>query len=231
MTHVNLLWDIDGTLLDTHGLGVKPLENAIRTEYQNAPSLIRGKFSGYTDFEIIAELSETDIDNPTNHPCYSRIITAYTESLRIVFERESATSIGDVPNVFLELEKFPRINSYIGTGNYELAGWLKLQSAALDKFFSPGSMFGGDLQRMRRPEIIKYAKNNLVRRGILIIIGDSPSDVNAAKINGVEIIGVPTGHHDFSTLNRLIPGRVLSPKWKVNELLQKIDEIASRVAL
>ena len=230
MTHVNLLWDIDGTLLDTHGLGVKPLENAIRVEYQNALSLIRGKFSGYTDFEIIAELSETDIDNPTNHKCYSRIVTAYTDSLRIVFERESATSIGDVPNVFLELANFPKITSYIGTGNYELTGWLKLQSAALDKFFSPESMFGGDLQRMRRPEIIKYAKNKLAGRGIPIIIGDSPSDVNAAKLNGVEIIGVPTGHHDFSTLSRLIPGRVLSPKWKVDELLLKIEEIAGMAA-
>jgi len=231
MNLVNLLWDIDGTLLDTHGLGVKPLENAIRTEFQNALSLIRGKFSGYTDFEIIAELSETDIDNPANHESYSRIITAYTDSLRIVFEQESATPIGDVPNVLLELENSPKIKSYIGTGNYELTGWLKLQSAALDRFFSPESMFGGDLKRMRRPDIIEYAKNMLAGGGIPIIIGDSPSDVNAAKLNGIEIIGVPTGHHDFSTLNRLIPGRVLSPKWKVDELLIKIEEIASLAAL
>lgn len=231
MTHINLLWDIDGTLLDTHGLGVKPLENAIRAEYQKALSLIRGKFSGYTDFEIIADLSETDIDDPTNHEGYLRIITAYTDSLRIVFEEESVTSIGDVPSILSELQNFPRIKSYIGTGNYELTGWLKLQSAALDKFFSPESMFGGDLQRMRRPEIIKYAKNKLAGGGIPIIIGDSPSDVNAAKLNAVEIIGVPTGHYDFSTLNHLIPGQVLPPKWKLDELLLKIEEIVGTATL
>jgi phosphoglycolate phosphatase-like HAD superfamily hydrolase len=112
-----------------------------------------------------------------------------------------------------------------------LTGWLKLQSAALDKFFSPESMFGGDLQRMRRPDIIEYAKNTLAGGGIPIIIGDSPSDVNAAKLNGIEIIGVPTGHHDFSTLNRLIPGRVLPPTWKLDELLIKIEEVAGTVAL
>lgn len=226
MTHVNLLWDIDGTLLDTHGLGVKPLENAIRTEYQNAPSLIRGKFSGYTDFEIIAELSETDIDNPINHQRYSRVINAYSDSLRIAFEKESATPIGNVPNVLMELKSYPRIKSYIGTGNYELTGWLKLRSASLDQFFSPESMFGGSLQKMRRSEIVKYAINNLAGRGFPIIIGDSLSDIEAAKLNGVEIIGVPTGHHDFATLDRLIPGRVLSPKWKIGELLLKIEEIA-----
>jgi phosphoglycolate phosphatase-like HAD superfamily hydrolase len=231
MYQVNLLWDIDGTLLDTHGLGVKPLENAIRAEFQNALSLIRGKFSGYTDFEIISELSETDINNPVNHECYSRIIAAYADSLRIVFEEKSATSIGDVSNVLLELKNFPSIKSYIGTGNYEMTGWLKLQSAALDKFFTPKKVFGGDLQRMRRSEIIKYAKNELGGQGIPIIIGDSPSDVYAAKLNGVEIIGVPTGHHDFSTLNHLIPGRVLSPTWKFDELLQKIEDVAGASAL
>jgi phosphoglycolate phosphatase-like HAD superfamily hydrolase len=231
MNQVNLLWDIDGTLVDTHGLGVKPLESAIRAEFQSALSLIRGKFSGYTDFEIIAELSETDIGNPANHECYSRIITAYTDSLRIVFEEESATPIGDVANVLLELENFPRIKSYIGTGNYELTGWLKLQSAALDKFFTFETIFGGDLQRMRRSEVIKYAKDKLAGQGILIIIGDSPSDVNAAKLNGVEIIGVPTGHHDFSTLNQLIPGQVMPPKWNLNHLLQKIKEVIGTVTL
>jgi phosphoglycolate phosphatase len=225
MYQVNLLWDIDGTLLDTHGLGVKPLENAIRAEFQNAPSLIRGKFSGYTDFEIIAELSKTDIHNPVNHECYSRIITAYAASLRLAFEEKSATPIGDVSKVLLELVSFPSIKSSIGTGNYEMTGWLKLQSAGLDKFFTPEIVFGGNLQRMRRPEIIKHAKSELSGLGILIIIGDSPSDVNAAKLNGVEIIGVPTGHHDFSALNQIIPGRVLPPTWNLDELLQKIEEV------
>ena len=230
MSPITLIWDIDGTLLDTHGLGVKPLENAIRMEFPKASTLVRGKFSGFTDFEIIADLSDTDMDNPINHERYVRIISDYTNSLRVAFEGESATSIGEVSNVLSGLKNISWVRSYIGTGNYKLTGWLKLQSAELDKFFSPESMFGGDVSRMRRSEIIKYAKTKLSSRGIPIIIGDSPADIHAAKFNAIKVIGVPTGHHDFSTLNNLIPGWVLPPNWKLDDLLIKIEEAVSEAA-
>ena len=136
MSPITLIWDIDGTLLDTHGLGVKPLENAVKLEYQNSLNLIRGKYSGYTDFEIIADLSGTDIDSPFHHDGYFRVINTYQKSLAKVFERASATPIGEITNILTELQKYSWIESYVGTGNYELTGWLKLQSAALDKFFT-----------------------------------------------------------------------------------------------
>lgn len=231
MSPINLIWDIDGTLLDTHGLGVKPLENAVKLEYQNSLNLIRGKYSGFTDFEIIADLSGTDIDSPFHHDGYFRVINTYQKSLAKVFERASATPIGEVPNILTELQKYSWIESYVGTGNYELTGWLKLQSAALDKFFTSESVFGANLNRMRRRDIIEHAKTTLDSRGIPIIIGDSPADVYAAKINHVEIVGVPTGHHDFSTLNHLIPGRVLPQNWELSDLLLMIEKISGRNAL
>jgi phosphoglycolate phosphatase-like HAD superfamily hydrolase len=231
MTRVNLLWDIDGTLLDTHGIGVKPLENAIRMEFPKASTLVRGKFSGFTDFEIIAALSGTDMNNPINHERYIRIISDYTNSLRVAFEGESATSIGEVSNVLSGLKDISWVRSYIGTGNYELTGWLKLQSAELDKFFSPESMFGGDVSRMQRSEIIKNAKTKLGNSGIPIIIGDSPADIHAAELNAIKVIGVPTGYHDFSTLNKLIPGWVLPPNWRLDDLLIKVEEVSSTAAL
>jgi phosphoglycolate phosphatase-like HAD superfamily hydrolase len=92
-------------------------------------------------------------------------------------------------------------------------------------------MFGGDVSRMQRSEIIKNAKTKLGNSGIPIIIGDSPADIHAAGLNAIKVIGVPTGHHHFSTLNKLIPGWVLPPNWKLDDLLIKIEEAVGAAAL
>jgi len=228
MMQVCLLWDIDGTLLDTNGLGVVPFEAAIRSEFPKAHELIRGKYSGFTDFEIIADLTGDKLSDTVDTETYLKVLTEYTASLGEKFKSSSAKPLGNIKQTLFKLQQVPWITSYIVTGNYEPAGWLKLKSAGLDTFFTEQSYFGSDLTRMTRRDVAKYAKECLKGHGDLIIIGDTPSDVLAANFNGLDIIGVPTGHHDFKTLNQMIPGNVLMKDWTFDNLLTLVKRIQAR---
>jgi phosphoglycolate phosphatase len=225
MMRVCLMWDIDGTLLDTNGLGVVPFEEAIRSQFPKAHELIRGKYSGFTDFEIIADLTGDKLSDSADIETYLKVLTEYTASLEEKFKSSSAKPIGNIEETLFKLRQVPWITSYIVTGNYEPAGWLKLKSAGLDKFFTEQRYFGSDLSRMTRRDVVKYAKESLKGYGDLIVIGDTPSDILAANFNGLKIIGVPTGHHEFKTLNQMIPGNVLSKVWGFDNLLTLVTRI------
>ena len=51
-----LLWDIDGTLLDTGGSGVQPLVDAIKKHTGLEIAFHRENVSGLTDYEIVQKL-------------------------------------------------------------------------------------------------------------------------------------------------------------------------------
>ena len=227
MRPICLLWDIDGTLLNTRGAGVQPLEAAIGVEFNMKVQLERGKYSGYTDFEIIADLTSTTIQDPIFAHRYEMVLDNYTLDLESALAQNPAVSIGQVRNVISELNKVPGCTSFIGTGNYHAAALKKLESAGFSELFDSESIFGASVNRMQRPEIIKHAKESISDQFQIIVIGDAPADIQAARINELDVISVATGHHKFDELNRLNPGYVLDEGWNYSEFICLLDSISS----
>ncbi len=83
------------------------------------------------------------------------------------------------------------------TGNTEENAWLKLKSAGIDKYFSFGGF--GDTAETREElvlEAISKAEKHLGKtfmREEIMVIGDTPHDIRAAKAAGVRVIGVASG--------------------------------------
>ena len=223
-----LLWDIDGTLLDTHGAGVRPLENAIEQEFGVSVKLERGKFSGYTDFEIISALTATNLDDISCLPKYESALKHYAIELEIALSKSRATAIGNIREVLIDLKTIYGWESFIGTGNYEGAAAHKLKSAGLIEFFPHNHLFGATGSRMKRPGIIAYARKALAADFEPIVIGDAPADISAAKLNNLKVIATPTGHHSYAELNELAPGMVLNPSWSLQDLLEKLTPVRSK---
>ena len=221
------MWDIDGTLLDTHGVGVRPLENAIEQEFGVSVKLERGKFSGYTDFEIISALTATNLEDVSYLQKYESVLKHYAIELEIALSKSRATALGNIREVLLDLNTLYGWESFIGTGNYEGAAVHKLESAGLVEFFPQNHLFGATGSRMKRPEIIAYARNVLAADFEPIVIGDAPADIHAAKLNNLKVIATPTGHHSYRELNELAPGMVLSPSWSLQDLLEKLTLVRS----
>ncbi len=87
------------------------------------------------------------------------------------------------------------------SGNLETVGWLKLEKAGLRPVFAFGS-FSFPLQA--RAEIFQHgiaqARQRLCEQATVCVIGDTPSDVEAARAVDAPVITLATGIFSFSDL-------------------------------
>jgi phosphoglycolate phosphatase-like HAD superfamily hydrolase len=89
------------------------------------------------------------------------------------------------------------------TGNLSQIGWKKMELAGLRKYFSFGA-FAEDAST--RTELAKVAAKQAAEADLaepdsrISLVGDHPNDIDAAKANGFQAIGVATG---LSTLEEL----------------------------
>lgn len=94
----------------------------------------------------------------------------------------------------------------IATGNLEEIGWLKIENAGLRSWFS----FGGFSDRFEiRADMIAHATEQArailrsARQGqefSVCVVGDTPFDIEAARLNGLPTIAVATGRFSFDML-------------------------------
>ena len=62
--------------------------------------------------------------------------------------------------------------------------------------------------------------------GEIFLIGDSPSDVEAGKANGINTVAVATGHYDIAKLKSLGPTFVFEDLSDTEKVLEALLEIA-----
>lgn len=98
------------------------------------------------------------------------------------------------------------------TGNLTRIGWRKLQRAGIRKYFRFGAF--GEMAPTRaglaRMAIREARRRGLVeRRAPVSLIGDAPSDIQAARANRIRIISVKTGITPVEELEALRPDYLL----------------------
>src|SRR3989338_1935415 len=150
-----LLFDIDGTLLLTGGVGKIAFEKAF-DELFGIPDAWGDTIpDGKTDPIIIGEIVAKTLGRPLSQIEYSRLAERYLRYFR--------NEIRDAPNFRLmpgvsallnSLSKTENVSLGIATGNLEEAAWLKLERGGIRHFFPFGG-FGSDSNE--RSEIIQIA--------------------------------------------------------------------------
>lgn len=227
-----LLFDIDGTLVSTGGAGRRAMIGAFAE--LGAPGALDGvSFAGMTDRAIAraglraltAEVTESAID---------RVLDAYLARLEAELGRSEGREATDdgprgaaedgaryrvlpgVPALLASVRDLPGVAVGLGTGNVRRGAYAKLARGALDAAFAFGG-FGCDAED--RVELLRAgARRGAERLGApleacrVIVIGDTPKDVAAARGIGARSVGVGTGgyapadlaacgaHHVFATL-------------------------------
>ena len=118
-----------------------------------------------------------------------------------------------VPDLLQALDLDPRVQLGLETGNFREAAFIKLRRYGLDVFFEDGG-FGGDY--IERSQVVAGAiascqetSGRTYSPGEVFLIGDSPSDVEAGKANGVGTLAVGTGYYSAEDLAKLNPSYVL----------------------
>ena len=225
---IALIWDIDGTLLNTSGVGVIPFEIAVTNETRLIAKLDRKRFSGFTDFQIAKTMLET-IDYPLRTTeVLEKILITYTNSLKEALIKRPAKPIGEIPAVLRQLRDSKSFLSLIGTGNYKPGAHAKLESAGLKEFFTDENIFCTTSQSQLRTEILLMAKQSLPEKYSGIVIGDSPSDIQASSEVGLKIICTATGQHSREELMDYKPNLTLPDHWKYADLEKGIYKLENQ---
>ena len=151
-----LLFDIDGTLVNTGGAGLKAMKSTVKSIFGNEELLKDYSFAGKTDSQIMSDMvrrSGLD-DNPET---LSKLFAqTYIENLKTNLKNSDNFKI--YPNVNELLNHYQKkegLELALLTGNFEPCAKLKLEHAGLWKYFKWGVF--GNLSEDR----IHLAKNAL----------------------------------------------------------------------
>jgi phosphoglycolate phosphatase-like HAD superfamily hydrolase len=194
-----ILFDIDGTLVLKRSTDADELERfrrAIVDELGKSPPTQPWRYDGMVDPQICRLLL---IDVGLSE-------SAADKHLRRVIER--------VGEIYKAMEKHPTLNGGVGellkilsasskhklgvvTGNLSVVAEEKLDLTGIrayfaETFYSDGYFDRRDLVREAVDACV--IKHQLRSNDSVIIIGDTPRDVEAAKFNGAKAIAIATGH-------------------------------------
>ncbi len=204
---VLVLFDIDGTLLHgrpeahTHamtdamarvwGVPVVPddvwaIGPAGRTDRAIARIVLRGH-----------RVPDADIDAGTGE--WMELACALHAS--VAGDHPAPVAAPDARDVMLALHA-DGAEAALVTGSLEAIGRHKVAAAGLGDLFAPGGGgFGGDSEE--RGDLVRLARaraQGTHADGEVIVVGDTPRDIAAARDAGVRVVAVTTGAHDASAL-------------------------------
>jgi phosphoglycolate phosphatase len=201
------LFDIDGTLVQTLGAGVRSMSHAFRRLHLRTDPLHGVPVAGRTDLAIVTDVFRS-IDVEPRREVIDALLAAYLDDLPNELSRASGNGFGVLPGVRAVLDGLDRERSIaVGllTGNFEAAARLKLGHFDLWRRFSFGAF--GDAHTDRR-DLLPVAIERASAAGVdvpmsrVVIIGDTPLDVDCARAHGAVAVGVATGHYTRDDLVR-----------------------------
>jgi phosphoglycolate phosphatase len=202
-----LLFDIDGTLLETGGAGRRAMAGAFREAHQKPDACTHFAFAGMTDRAIVREGLKTLGSDPDER-AIDALLEIYLRLLASELERTTSYRLFPaVAELVQWLTTREGVAVGLGTGNVRSGAYLKLARGGIDGHFAFGG-FGCDAED--RIELLRAG----ARRGAealgapleacrVVVIGDTPRDVAAARGLGVPCIGVGTGGTPPATMIEL----------------------------
>jgi phosphoglycolate phosphatase len=197
------LFDIDGTLIDTGGAGRRAITRAFARAHGRGDACGYLRFGGMTDRAIVrAGLSA--IGAPVDAAAIDRVLDVYLEMLREeILEAKDVVLRG----VEAAVERALAVSEGavgLGTGNIREGARIKLAHAGMHHCFSFGG-YGCDHET--RSELLRIgAERGAEKLGAsleacrVVVIGDTPKDIAAARAIGAECVAVATGSYGVAEL-------------------------------
>jgi phosphoglycolate phosphatase-like HAD superfamily hydrolase len=220
-----VLFDIDGTLVDSGKQPRRAFAEALLEVYGEAGDVYTYEFSGKTDPRIMLDLlmgAGRSRDEVVAWLHAAR--DAYLDRLDAILERDRMRLLPGLPELLDALASRDDIALGLLTGNFERGARIKLARFDLNRYFPFGS-FGDD--RFDRDELppvaLEQAQAVLGRRfepADAVIVGDSLLDVSCAQAHGLKCLAVATG---WTSAEKLAAA---GPDWLVDDLTSVIDHEA-----
>jgi len=207
-----VLFDIDGTLIDSGGSGMRSLNLAFKEVFSVSDAFVAIRMAGKTDLQIVTEaLRMHDIDSSNgNVPGF---FECYIKHLKKAIHNTKGHIKPGIRQALELLQAQGDIVLGLLTGNIELGAMIKLEAFGLAEFFETGAYGDRDPDRNKllpiAVENLRYKKGIEIDYGHCIVIGDTPRDVECSKPYGAYTIAVATGPYSYDELSSTGAGAVL----------------------
>lgn len=215
--HVNklILWDIDGTLLYSGGVGGEAMRAAMARVYGGSVVEERRSYAGKTDQQIIletfAEREHGDLLGALEH--FTAVYLEEMETRREAFLTRCRVLDGVVA-VLERLAERDVIQSVL-TGNIAPIARVKLELMGLDKYLDlEAGAYGNDhhLRANLAPVAAARAERRYRRSFVgrdVVVIGDTPNDIDCGRAAGARTVAVATGPFGVEDLRAHHPDAAL----------------------
>lgn len=196
------LFDIDGTLLRSRDrIHYESFFESVRSIMGRELVLDGVTLSGNTDPGILYDAFRlAELDPEHWQPMLEDVLNHMRTSVAAQRDQMNLVKMPGVDEMLAYLQS-KGASLGVGTGNLESIGWLKLEVLGVRHWFT----FGGFADKFAvRSDMIadaaKQARNLRGANASVCVIGDTPFDISAAKVNGLPTIAVATGHYSFDDL-------------------------------
>jgi phosphoglycolate phosphatase-like HAD superfamily hydrolase len=202
-----ILFDIDGTLVNSLGAGKAALESAMMSVYGETGPIASFDFHGRTDPAIVRGLLRAvgwpDADIEAG---FDATWGAYLAALdRELMGRDGQVRpMTGVKELLGAVDEDARFAPGLVTGNMEGGARRKLEAAGLAGRFEFGA-YGSDSEW--REDLPPLARERAQRRydrsfdmKMAVVVGDTPEDIRCARANGARALAVSTGRHSVEEL-------------------------------
>jgi phosphoglycolate phosphatase len=224
-----VLFDIDGTLLNSGGMGRASMQRAL-AEVFGSPGKSSYRYDGKTDKQIVRDTMR--LEGHSDEHIDSRmeaLIGLYLDGLRTGAKSGDfdIRPLDGVVDLLDALEAREDIVLGLLTGNVESGARVKLSAAGIDPDRFRVNAFGSDHEH--RPELPAIAQRRASETlGIdiagerVIVIGDTPADIECGRALGAKAIAVASGHYTVEQLEAHEPYAVFPSLRDTAKLLETI---------
>lgn len=211
-----VLFDIDGTLIRTGGAGVKAFERAFALEFGVRRATEDVSFAGRTDPSLVRQCFHRHGIAPTAEN-FQRFFEVYVFLLQHLLEQTRGAACAGVSEFVDDLRRLshPPVLGLL-TGNIRLGAEIKLRYYNLWGCFRSGA-FGDDHEDRNKLAAIAGHRgeallNRLLAGDEILVVGDTPLDIECARAIGAKMLAVGTGGYSCDEL------RACAPTWVVETL-------------
>ena len=218
-----ILFDIDGTMLSSEGIGVRSMEKAGEVLFGKRFSLKDLPIGGRLDPLIWNDIClKYGIAEPNRWQDEFR--TTYVSILEQDIQDVNVTIMPGIEALLQRIRDNSSVQLGIVTGNWKESGMCKLNAAGIDLSQFSHYAWGSDGQERADLPPVAIGKFS----GPVVLIGDTVHDITSGHSSGCKVIAVCTGSHSRDTLKVANPDLLVEDLSKTEEVYQWIIQHQSQ---
>lgn len=192
-----VFFDVDGTLIRTGGAGKEAFVRTLSSVFGIHGVAERIEFAGRTDLSLVREMFTLGGIEPSQEN-FKRFFDAYPFWLDYLLRRSNGGVIPGVHEFIAELHRVPN-PPVLGllTGNIRLGAEIKLRHFGLWDIFQVGAFADDAEDRAQIARTARERASRLIGKELagseILVVGDTPRDVQCARAIGAIALGVLTG--------------------------------------